>query len=86
MCWAPVDPSTTTDSTTDTTTETSTDSSTTGPGLCGNAMVDPGETCDDGEDCSAGVCNSDEYTGEKHCNAACNGLYPGWCGHAGRVR
>nr|WP_276599419.1 hypothetical protein [Nannocystis sp. SCPEA4] len=79
VCWAPVDPSTTTDSTTDTTTETSTDSSTTGD-LCGNAVVDPGETCDDGEDCGAGVCNSDEYTGEKHCNAACNGLYPGWCG------
>jgi len=43
-------------------------------------VVDPEETCDDGEDCGAGVCNSDEYTGEKHCNAACNGLYPDWCG------
>ncbi|PCC71957.1 DUF4215 domain-containing protein [Nannocystis exedens] len=67
-------------SATDPTTDPSTDVSTTGPDQCGNGVVDPGETCDDGEECSDGVCNSDAYTGEKHCNAACSGLYPGWCG------
>lgn len=68
--------------TTETTTETSTTNTetTTNPGQCGNGVVEPGETCDDGEDCSAGVCNSDEYTGAKHCNASCSGLFPGWCG------
>ncbi|MDC0718118.1 DUF4215 domain-containing protein [Nannocystis bainbridge] len=54
---------------------------TTGPGQCGNGVVDPGETCDDGQDCDdEGVCNSDAYTGAKHCNASCTGTYPEWCG------
>ncbi|MCY1059090.1 DUF4215 domain-containing protein [Nannocystis sp. SCPEA4] len=63
-----------------TTTGTSADPPTTEPVLCGNAEIDPGETCDDGQDCTAGVCNSDEYTGEKHCNTTCSGIYPEWCG------
>ncbi|MCY1059088.1 DUF4215 domain-containing protein [Nannocystis sp. SCPEA4] len=77
-CWAPADTSTSTTTATDTTTDTT--ESTTGPALCGNAVIDPGETCDDGQDCGAGVCNSDEYTGEKHCSATCDDYYPNWCG------
>ncbi len=48
---------TTTDATTDTTTDTT--DTTGGGGLCGNSVIDPGETCDDGNAAPADGCTSD---------------------------
>jgi cysteine-rich repeat protein len=54
--------STTTSTPASTTTSTSATSSTTTtsvPGLCGNGVIDPGETCDDGNTDNADLCPSD---------------------------
>jgi cysteine-rich repeat protein len=52
--------STSVPTTSSTTTSTSTSSTTTTvPGLCGNGVIDPGETCDDGNTSNADTCPSD---------------------------